>query len=378
MLTFGRPRLRKARFVDRAPADAGWRAVHAAADANVPDFERAFLRMVRTLRRAVDPDVLVLPEGAASFLAVPREAEQRMEADALALVLRTLRAGALAAARTLERQRRGTRVDVAKQEEEWRRVGPGTYERVVDGVIFRARRVSDGWALESDATGFVIGRFDSLGEAQSGLSLYLSSAPEARRLALTMRLDLKNPFAVRAASEQAASLVRAVTQETREAVRAVIVRAQAEGLAIPQQAALIRDLVGLTERQAVAALNLRAELVAQGLPRRIVDERVREYRDRAIAQRATVIARNETLAAANRGQDELWRQAVEQGFLPQQPRRKWLIARDERTCFTCRPMHGQVRVLGDPFVSPYDGTTVLHPPAHVQCRCTLVLVVDDV
>ena len=74
-------------------------------------------------------------------------------------------------------------------------------------------------------------------------------------------------------------------------------------------------------------------------------------------QRATLIARTETLRAHNEGRMAFYREV---GITKVQ----WLTADDERTCPECTPLNGKVFKLGD---AP-------GPPAHVQCRCSLMAV----
>jgi SPP1 gp7 family putative phage head morphogenesis protein len=69
-------------------------------------------------------------------------------------------------------------------------------------------------------------------------------------------------------------------------------------------------------------------------------------------QRATLIARTETLRAHNEGRKVFYRQV---GIT----KVKWLIADDERTCPICRALDGKV----------FGIDAVEGPPAHPGCRC---------
>jgi hypothetical protein len=63
-----------------------------------------------------------------------------------------------------------------------------------------------------------------------------------------------------------------------------------------------------------------------------------------------------------------WRQAnidIDAGIVGGE----WRTARDEKTCPTCRPLHGQQRSLQSPgYMHPETGALHLMP-AHVRCRC---------
>jgi SPP1 gp7 family putative phage head morphogenesis protein len=73
-------------------------------------------------------------------------------------------------------------------------------------------------------------------------------------------------------------------------------------------------------------------------------------------QRATLIARTETLRVHNEGRKVFYRQV---GVTKVQ----WLTAHDERTCPVCRPLDGKVFGIDE----------VEGPPRHVRCRCTLLV-----
>jgi len=87
-----------------------------------------------------------------------------------------------------------------------------------------------------------------------------------------------------------------------------------------------------------------------------------------------------TLSAANVGQQDIWRQATNQGLLEPDQKRKWLTQgtlNPDNPCRICAPMNGQIRGLNEAFVSPYNGAERLHPPIHARCRCVTLLVFPD-
>lgn len=192
--------------------------------------------------------------------------------------------------------------------------------------------------------------------------------------------DLTNPEAVRQAALLGAAMVTNVTDNMKAALKSVVTNAQDRGISVRDQARLIaRELnrdVGLTRPQIARLAKMEALWQEAGLPPSVIRQNVRKLRDKMIRQRSVVIARNETLKAANAGVDELWRQAQMEGFLPATVIREWVTQSplDERNpCPICRPMDGQKRPMGAVFVSPFDGSTAVMPPIHVQCVCVLVL-----
>jgi hypothetical protein len=97
------------------------------------------------------------------------------------------------------------------------------------------------------------------------------------------------------------------------------------------------------------------------------------YAARLHRQRATLIARTETLRAANLGQQLSWQRAAEAGALvPAEWRRFWILTRDDRTCPHCRKMLAHPGVmLTQSFETDFG--LVLTPPQHPGCRCTVAL-----
>lgn len=182
--------------------------------------------------------------------------------------------------------------------------------------------------------------------------------------------DATNPEAVAWVRAHAGELVTQVTDETRAAIRAIIDRSFTEGIPPRDAARLIRPLVGLTERDAMAVITARMRWLEAGVSAEEVARRAERYAGRLHRRRALTIARNETMVASNRGQLELWRQAVEAGSLRRTMHKTWIIADDERTCDQCVPLDG----IHAPVLEPFAETGTMGPPAHVQCRCTTGLI----
>lgn len=191
------------------------------------------------------------------------------------------------------------------------------------------------------------------------------------QLGAAISFQLTNPRAVDWAAEASARFVTGITEQTRVALREVIERAFVEGLAPREAAPLIRELVGLTERQTMAVINYRFELLEAGKDADTVARAATRYSRQLLNYRSLLIARTETVAASNAGQHELWRQARDAGLLDtDRMQRRWSTAHDERTCPICLPMDGQT-VGFDQLFEAGDGSRVLHPPAHPACRCSV-------
>jgi len=195
--------------------------------------------------------------------------------------------------------------------------------------------------------------------------------PDDGAASVAIRFDLVNELAVRWAAVHGGSMVTAVSDETRRALRGIISRAVRDGTAPRNVARLVGLLVGLTERDALAVGKLRTSLIEEGRSSSAVDRLVVRYANRLLRARAETIARTEILTAANRGQEGLWQQAVSDGLLdPNAWERVWIVARDERLCTVCRPLdRTRAPLLGGAFEGGLTG-----PPAHPRCRCTSGLV----
>jgi SPP1 gp7 family putative phage head morphogenesis protein len=87
--------------------------------------------------------------------------------------------------------------------------------------------------------------------------------------------------------------------------------------------------------------------------------------------RAELIARTETMRAANQGQLEAWDQAEEQGLLTGDEKKEWITTPDDRLCPICEPLDG-IQVDRDGTFD-VDGEQLDGPPAHPRCRCTTAL-----
>ena len=82
--------------------------------------------------------------------------------------------------------------------------------------------------------------------------------------------------------------------------------------------------------------------------------------------RATMIARTETMRAANAGQREGWSQAIEDGYLETDAKRVWIVTDDDVLCEDCADLDGEeADIEGN-----YPGEGGDGPPLHPDCRCT--------
>lgn len=216
--------------------------------------------------------------------------------------------------------------------------------------------------------------------------------------------DTVSPTATQFARTEAAAMVTNMVESQREALRSAVTRAYTEGRT---PTTLSRDLVnilqevkpttpaakslaelygtnvrGLTTRYETAVVN-RAQAVArqaakQGLEGtkalQKVQKETQKYADKLRKSRARTISRTELLRANNAGRLESFNQAVSKGLLNEQHARKqWLTSRLD-VCNICQNANGQLQPLKQPFQTSVG--SVMHPPAHPNCRCTFLMVTD--
>lgn len=194
------------------------------------------------------------------------------------------------------------------------------------------------------------------------------------KFGFTFRLD--NPFVYQWINSHGAELVVQVTDQTRGAIRTVISEAFRNGDP-PRRAALrIRNLIGLTERDAKAVLNRWRQLASDGsVSGKRADEMADTYAARLLRRRALNIARTETVNSAAKGVQLSWQEAKSQGFLLPGVMQEWIAAIEStRTCPICLELDGQQVPVGQQFYSARLGRWLAGPTAHSSCRCAVGLV----
>ena len=186
-------------------------------------------------------------------------------------------------------------------------------------------------------------------------------------------MDFKatNPKALAAAERQAAQLLTSVNVETKQTVRDLIARAYREQVSPRDTAKLIRDVVGLNDRQANALFNYRSGLVEDGRAADQVERMTERYGNKLLRQRADTIAQTEIHRASAEGQHELWREGVREGRIGADARRIWIA--NAGACEWCQGVE-DMNVDGVPvdgqFVTP-SGDMIDGPEdSHVGCRCS--------
>jgi hypothetical protein len=167
--------------------------------------------------------------------------------------------------------------------------------------------------------------------------------------------------------------IRDITATSRAAIRAVLREGWTAGQNPGELARALRQVVGLTPRQAATVGRLRETLAAEGKTAVQISRAVEQATARGIQQRALVIARSESQSLAARGVWDAMSQTIRAGIVQaDQVRGFWRIAEDEVTCPICT----EIPILNpdgvaweEPFQTPVG--LLLMPIAHPNCRCTV-------
>jgi hypothetical protein len=252
----------------------------------------------------------------------------------------------------------------------------------------------------------------TLADVASRAARRLLGAPPLRPAAgFAGSFNLVNDQAVVWARQRAGELVAAVDDQTRQAVAALVVRGQQGDLSAQDIARQIKPLIGLSAPQATAAMNYRDALVTRQLQARYgqdaagtvrgqwalspwrggaldedrIDRLTQQYADRQRAWRAEMIARTESIAAANQGDMLAWDETIRTGGADGYTiTRTWSVTDDDRACPECLSLDGEV-LESDP-VSETRRPSVASmgsftggidaPPAHQSCRCTILTTLE--
>lgn len=189
--------------------------------------------------------------------------------------------------------------------------------------------------------------------------------PPARDLARSTLTER----ATRWAEKRSSTLVVAVDEGVKEAIRAVIATGVKANLHTRALTKLVRETIPLDPRRAKSLANMRVRLATIDTPDDVAEKRIARYAAKLLTQRAEVIARTEVFSAINEGRIDLWRELAREKVVEERAIvRQWLTARDERICEICEGIDGATSGLEGDFM----GVAGM-PPVHPACRCTVTI-----
>lgn len=191
-----------------------------------------------------------------------------------------------------------------------------------------------------------------------------------------VNFNLNNPRIQSWMKRHTGELILRIQEETRNSVRRIITEQVIQAKSPLESAKRIKNVIGLTEQQALALEKRRTKLIADGNEGLGLEQKIGKFRNDMIEQRAENIARTETMTAVNQGQKEVWEQAQEDGIIEPESMKTWVVTPDDRLCPICLEMEGKSVLIGDPFYVPGTGQNIDRPPAHPSCRCAMTLEVE--
>ena len=262
-------------------------------------------------------------------------------------------------------------------------------------VLLRKQLIESAIATTREAVQNISNDYAAIGKAEA------LTPPLPSKVVLQHSFDYTSPATTAFAKKQSAQLVTNMVESQREAIRQVVARAYTVGRTPAQ---LQTDLVaalrlvnpttdpakslaslfgtnvnGLTARYETAVAT-RAEKIAKDLAKKGITgskalEKVKKdtqkYADKLRKARARTIARTEMMTANNEGKLQSFLQMEKKGIIsPKNSRKQWSTGRFD-VCKICAPLNGQLQPLNKPF-----STGRMTPPAHPNCRCTMMLVTD--
>ena len=200
-----------------------------------------------------------------------------------------------------------------------------------------------------------------------GMAGEIGSQGLSNQFGIKSSFNMKNPRAQAWARASQEKLIVEIGDSTRQGIRQVIGSAFDLGIPSRDTAKVIKEMVGLTERQGTAVFRFRERLIGEGRKADQVARMTKKYETKLLKYRSNNIARTEIAKASNEGLIESWRQAVDQKLLdPKATNVEWLAAYDDRICPICAELGGTVYSYID-----IESGLAFAPPAHPMCRCTL-------
>jgi hypothetical protein len=217
----------------------------------------------------------------------------------------------------------------------------------------------------------VFARIHDLYDEGAGLgTAQLQEIGDGIGIRLEARLDRLSLPVTEELRARRAQLIEDIRAGGAETAQQVMMSGLGRGLSTDEIAGEIADTLGLSARQAQAVINLRERLETgdSEMPPAAIDETVSAYAERSLEYRSLMIARTESVRAANGGLRAIYEQAVENGDVPEEAvTRFWQTAEDEEVCDECGPVpedYPDGVGMGEEF-------DVGDPPVHPNCRCSV-------
>jgi SPP1 gp7 family putative phage head morphogenesis protein len=169
-------------------------------------------------------------------------------------------------------------------------------------------------------------------------------------------------------------LITNFTNEQLDAFRSVMLyHSQEAPVSAYELANELKSFTGLTVQQTNALLRVQTVLAEQGLSDSAIQKAMDKRTKQMKTYRAQRIARTEIATAYNQASNQVIFDAIGSGVLTGNIKKKWLAARDEKTCDICGELDGLEVDLNETFPGGYD---LAGYDTHPNCRCTIIHIIE--
>lgn len=209
-------------------------------------------------------------------------------------------------------------------------------------------------------------------EAEQIVLDQLRDGGTATAAASNFTFDARDPEVLIYGAKHAAEMVTNITETQRRELRNLVMSSHLRGIAPKTLAKDIRLVVGLTPAWQQAVVKFHHGLLDKGVDPKFAAKQAEKYSARLLKTRSEMIARTEVMRAENYGKILGWKQAISYGMLSPGGKKTWHTA-ITNVCPICLPMDGTAIDLDSNFMvsDGRKGWSVLVPPAHPNCRCTI-------
>ena len=204
------------------------------------------------------------------------------------------------------------------------------------------------------------------------------------------KFNIMNPYVIPEAQARVGWLITEVRNGTqrglRDAIAKITTSAYEAQLTQAQASRQIRSVIGLRADQINALANIEAQALARGVSGDRLERLMQREARKRLNYRATMIGRTELNRAASMGRHGAWKQAQQAGFMQGRTAYvEWVAGLTDRTCPICADLHGTQEKLGADFstvgVEGFSSSQQVSgetPPIHPLCRCTTILVMENI
>jgi hypothetical protein len=198
--------------------------------------------------------------------------------------------------------------------------------------------------------------------------------------------DLIDERAVLYAQERVGQLIVEISEQMRETVRQTIASAERGEMTYQMAALQLQNTIPLTTRDAGAVTKFTEKQFQRFMREGLSEARARvkaqnmaaQYAAKLLEARTKTIARTEIIDASMSGRYLGWEAGVTAGYISNDSVKEWIAEPD--ACPICKELDGKLIGWNQEWEFPEGvtaGSTNRMPPAHPNCRCSVVILPPD-